>query len=99
LPQTLAQFKGLVMASQGRVSATISSAAPLSAKDLAGLSESLGKRFKKKIELTALADARLLGGLKLQVGDTVYDGSLAARLDKLARLLSGAEAGPEPKKA
>ena len=99
LPQTLAQFKGLVMESQGRVSASLASAAPLSAKELASLSEALGKRFKKKIELTALTDARLLGGLKLKVGDTVYDGSLAARLDKLARLLSGAEAGPEPKKA
>ncbi len=98
LPQTLAQFKALVMESQGRVNASLTSAVPLSAKDLALLGEALGRRFRKRIELTALSDARLLGGLKLQVGDTVYDGSLAARLDQLARALSGAEAGSAPKK-
>jgi F-type H+-transporting ATPase subunit delta len=44
----------------------------------------------KRVEMTVLEDPSLLGGIVVQVGDTLYDGSIKAQLNQI-RILLGEE--------
>jgi F-type H+-transporting ATPase subunit delta len=45
----------------------------------------------KKIELATTVDASILGGIQVRIRDTLYDGSVRGRLERLrARLAAGA---------
>lgn len=60
---------------KGIVTAKVTTAAPLSECELASLRENLSKATGKIINLNVQTDSGLLGGLVVQVGSTVYDGS------------------------
>lgn len=96
LPAIFKQFQLLVMESQGRVAGSVASAKPLGAKELAAISEGMSKKLKRTVELTPVVDPALLGGLKVKVGDTVYDSTLATRLEALAELIKSGEAAKAP---
>lgn len=49
----------------------------------AGLEENLGRRYGKGLEYQFLQNPALLGGMRVQVGSDVYDGSVRARLNAL----------------
>ncbi len=82
-------FNALVDEKAGVVEATAVSAAPLSAAQAAMIQSALGKKIGKSIRLIQEVDPGLLGGLKVQVGSTVYDASLQGQLHQLkTQLLS-----------
>lgn len=82
-------FNGLVDRKMGVVEAQVSSAQALTGPQLESLRTSLSARTGKTIRLSSRLDAKLLGGLKVQVGSTVYDASLQGQLQQLkARLVS-----------
>ncbi len=60
----------------------ITSRFELSSAQLKSLSSRLAEKFKKKIEPYLVVDAHLLGGLKVQIGDVVYDYSMRTQLEK-----------------
>jgi F-type H+-transporting ATPase subunit delta len=61
----------------------------LSKAQKAEMEFTLEKLTGKRVEATFSLAPELLGGAKVRVGDTVYDGSLRARLNELrARLAS-----------
>lgn len=69
----------------GRVLATISTAVPLS-DDLRGkITQQLGNALSSNVRLRELVDPDLIGGMVIRVGDTVFDGSVANRLEKLSQ--------------
>ena len=72
------------------VRAQVRSAAPLDAADLEAIRDRLSAMTGKTVQLVAETDAGLLGGVVVQIGDTVYDGSIRTRLDKMGRRLAGA---------
>jgi len=73
----------------GVVQAAVQTAQPLSGPQSATLAATLGRRTGKTVKLNWRQDAALLGGVKVQVGSTVYDASLQGQLRQLkARLLS-----------
>ncbi len=41
----------------------------------------------KKVELRTQTDKKLLGGLKLRVGNTIFDGSVANQMAKMKKVL------------
>jgi F-type H+-transporting ATPase subunit delta len=51
--------------------------------------KTLGKQIEdqtgQQIDLTANVDPDLIGGLRMQVGNMVYDASIRGRLEKLRR--------------
>lgn len=82
-------FNALVDRRMGMVEAEIASAQPLTDHQLEALRSSLSTRTGRTVRIASRIDARLLGGLKVQVGSTVYDASLQGQLQQLkARLLS-----------
>ena len=82
-------FDELVDERMGVVEASVQTAQPLSAPQTVALQEALGRRTGKTVKLTWRLDPSMLGGVKAQVGSTVYDASIKGQLRLLqARLLS-----------
>ena len=61
---------------------SISSAEPLSEEEMKKLTEIICETF---ISCHNEVDSELIGGVRMKVGDTVYDGTLAHQLDRLSR--------------
>jgi F-type H+-transporting ATPase subunit delta len=76
-------FRRLVMESRGEVEGTAESAHPLAADELRSLTELAGRLSGKKVLLTASHRPELIGGVRLVVGNVLYDGSLRAALQQL----------------
>jgi F-type H+-transporting ATPase subunit delta len=51
------------------------------------LIDALGRRFEREIQLSSRVDRGLLGGAIIRAGDTVIDGSIRGKLDKLSETL------------
>ena len=71
------------------VEATVTLAARLTDKDRDELSEALKRKYGAKgVEIEERVDQRLIGGMKIRIGDEVFDGSLKNSLKQLqAQLL------------
>lgn len=73
---------------EGVVDAHIASAYPLEDQQLEKIVTLLAKRYDKKISPTVDVDANLIGGIKVQVGDKVWDASVRGRLQEMAVALT-----------
>jgi F-type H+-transporting ATPase subunit delta len=91
LPRVASEFRRLDNARQGVTIATATSAAPLSKDEVAALTSRLEQLTGGRVELDVHVDPSLLGGLVVQVGDRLIDGSVRGRLERLRnQLVSGA---------
>lgn len=82
-------FDELVDERLGVVEAKVQTAQPLTEPQSSALAAALGRRTGKTVKLTWHQDPSMLGGVKAQIGSTVYDASLKGQLRLLqARLLS-----------
>jgi len=48
----------------------------------------LEKRFARKLDITVVVDAALIGGIRVEVGDEVLDTSVRASLDRMKTALT-----------
>jgi F-type H+-transporting ATPase subunit delta len=80
VPEIRDLFEELKNEREGVVEAQIVSAFPLEGEPLARLVADLEKRFKRKIQPIVTVDAELIGGICVQVGDEVIDGSVRGKL-------------------
>lgn len=71
----------------GKRRVQISSAVPLSEEQLSTIQQRIQSALNLEPVLTPSIDPELIGGLVIQVGDTVYDGSLKTRLKNLRQRL------------
>ncbi|MFC0682478.1 F0F1 ATP synthase subunit delta [Lysobacter korlensis] len=69
--------------------ATVTSAAPITADQLARLQTTLTTQYGRPVGIHWVLDPELVGGLRIQVGDDVVDGSIASRLHDLRLQLAG----------
>jgi F-type H+-transporting ATPase subunit delta len=88
LPEIAAQFQALVDARTGTSQATIESAFPIDANQLAAVKAAMEKRFARKLEATVVVKPELIGGVRVIVGDEVLDTSIRARLDQMKAALT-----------
>lgn len=88
LPEIAAQFHALVNARSGVSDATVYSAFPIDAAQLPQVVASLEKRFGRKLNVSVVVDASLIGGVRVVVGDEVLDTSVKARLEQMKVALS-----------
>ncbi|MBZ5498202.1 MAG: ATP synthase F1 subunit delta [Acidobacteriia bacterium] len=73
---------------KGIVAARVTSAGPLGAQELSALRDSLMRVTGNQVTLSADTDPGLLAGLIVQIGSTVYDGSIRAQLEEMRRRLT-----------
>ena len=83
-------YRALVMASRGEVEGVAESAHPIGADELAALTALAGRLSGKQVHLTVAQRADLIGGVRLRIGNVLYDGSLRAALDQLEQKLQQA---------
>ncbi len=76
-------FRELLMLDRGEVEGVAESAHPLADAELASLTELASRLSGKKVVLAAAHKPELIGGVRLVVGNVLYDGSLRAALDQL----------------
>ena len=77
------QFEREVRLHQMKHSAEVKSAVPLPVEMQADLRNNLSQRYGPVLETTFRQDPELIGGMRIRVGDDVYDGSIKARLAAL----------------
>lgn len=91
LPNIAREFRRLYNRRAGIVEATATSAAELDSAELAALRSRLEQMTGGRIELETRVDASLLGGIQVRLGDTLIDGSVRGRLERLRnRVAAGA---------
>lgn len=73
----------------GRMRGEVVTAAPLASAQLERLRAALSRRTGREVELSVRVDPALLGGVRAQVGDLVFDGSLRTQLERLRASLTG----------
>ena len=79
----LAQFQRLVKLDLDRRTAKVESAVALSPEQQTAVQGSLSRKYGAGLNISFAQDPALLGGLRIQVGSDVYDGSVRARLENL----------------
>lgn len=79
----LHHFHRLVKLDLARRTARVESAVPLSEALKASVQANLTRKYGVGLDATFAPNAQLLGGLRVQVGSDVYDGSVATRLAAL----------------
>ncbi|HYH35212.1 MAG TPA: F0F1 ATP synthase subunit delta [Nocardioides sp.] len=85
--QGLERLAELAAERRERSVATVRSATALSSEQQDRLTGALARIYRRDITLHLEIDPALVGGLVIQVGDEVIDGSVAGRLDELGRRL------------
>lgn len=88
LPDIFDEFEALRAQEEKRVDVTIVSAFELDDAQQNVLAEALKKRLNREISITTQVDRQLLGGVILRTGDTVIDGSVRGRLQRLREALT-----------
>jgi len=74
-------------AEDNRVVAEVRSAVELDEETVSRLAEALGTATGKEVEVKAVVDPTVIGGLVARVGDTVIDGSVRRRFEDLRQQL------------
>jgi F-type H+-transporting ATPase subunit delta len=87
IPTIIAAFKAIAAAQRGEVTATVTSAHPLSDEQLAALKTKLTAREGRTVMLSATVDPDLLGGLVITIGSQRIDASIRTRLNSLAKAM------------
>ena len=74
---------------QDELIATVHTARPLSDAETSRLTAALGKTYAATVHLHVVEDPSLIGGLRVEIGDDVIDGSVASKLDNARRRIAG----------
>ena len=88
IDEIVAQYDRLEQAARGARPLEIVSARPLPKAELAALVARLAKAYHTKFDVNQSVDPDLIGGVRITLGDLRADGTVAGRLDDIARLLS-----------
>ena len=88
LAPLVAEYLDLERAARGAQTLTLTSARALDRVEYDEIVARLERIYGKKFEVTQVVDPRLIGGLRIMLGDRRIDASISGRLDSLARALA-----------
>lgn len=84
------QFQALLARHRGEISAEVTSAKPLSERQIASLNGALSRAMGSDVTLAADVDEGLIGGLVVKVGSRLVDASIRTKLRNLELAMKGA---------
>jgi F-type H+-transporting ATPase subunit delta len=84
------EFINLANDAKGIAEAKVYSVQPLTAEQAEAISAAFAPQVgKQTLQIENIVDSNLLGGVKLRIGNRIFDGSLRGKLDRLERKLLG----------
>ncbi|MGQ4494015.1 F0F1 ATP synthase subunit delta [Dermabacteraceae bacterium P13095] len=86
--QRVREFAELAASLRGRTMAVVYSAIPLTQAQQQRLADILQKMYGTAVQLNLLIDPEVVGGLRITVGDDLYDATIMRRLDDSRRRLT-----------
>jgi F-type H+-transporting ATPase subunit delta len=90
LTRGLERYSKIAAGWRDRLVATVYTAIPLQAAEVDRLADVLAARYGHQLHVNVVVDPELLGGIRVELGDEVIDGSVAGRLADVRRQVSGA---------
>lgn len=85
----LDEYTKVAASVHGEGVATVRVARPLSEADERRLGDALARQYGRQVHLNVIVDPSVVGGIKVEIGDDVIDGTVASRLDDARRRLAG----------
>jgi F-type H+-transporting ATPase subunit delta len=85
----LADYQKVASEVRGQGVATVRVARPLSDADRQRLADALSRSYEREIHINVVVDPDVLGGIRVEIGDDVIDGTVSSRLDEARRRLAG----------
>lgn len=89
LTQIIRDFEALAARQRGQVTATVTSAVPLSNEQQDAVRASLKQRLRQDVALDLRVDKDILGGLVVRTGSQLIDSSIRTKLNTLAQAMKG----------
>ncbi|MDQ4006661.1 MAG: F0F1 ATP synthase subunit delta [Actinomycetota bacterium] len=89
LTVALQEYQKVAAERRERMVATVRVARPLAEDDKHRLAEALHRQYGRPVHLNVVVDEEVLGGLRVEIGDEVIDGTVASRLEEARRRLAG----------
>jgi F-type H+-transporting ATPase subunit delta len=89
LDRVMEAYLALASASCDDLSALVTAATPLTEQQGARLRSALEAHYGKPVSLQVVQDPTVMGGIRVQVGDEVVDGTVLRRLDEARRHITG----------
>jgi len=81
------EYRAIVMAERGEVEGVAETPRPLDSEEIHALNEIARKLSGKKVALTVAVLPELIGGVRLRVGNILFDGSVKSSLEQLEQQL------------
>lgn len=85
----LADYQKIAAEVHGQNVATVRVARPLPEGEERRLADALSRQYGRPVHLNLLVDPSVLGGIRVEIGDDVIDGTVASRLDEARRAIAG----------
>jgi F-type H+-transporting ATPase subunit delta len=87
--QAFEDYARMATESRGRLVAVVRVAHPLSDGEQQRLGDVLAKQYGSQVHLNVVVDPEALGGVQVEVGDELIDGTISSRLNDARRRLAG----------
>jgi F-type H+-transporting ATPase subunit delta len=85
----LAAYQKVAAEVRGEGVATVRVARPLADAERDRLAAALASSYGRDVHLNVIVDPEVIGGIRVEIGDDVIDGTVASRLDDAGRRLAG----------
>lgn len=85
--RTVEHFLDVAAARREQQTATVTSAVPLTEGDRERLARGLATLYGGKVHVNAVVDPRVMGGIKVEIGDEVIDGTVLRKLEGARRAM------------
>ncbi len=85
----LGEYQKVAASVAGENVATVRVARALSEAEERRLADVLSRQYGRPVHLNTIVDAGVVGGIRVEIGDDVIDGTVSSRLDDARRLLAG----------
>jgi F-type H+-transporting ATPase subunit delta len=88
IAEMAAEFIELVNEAKSMAEATVYTVRALTDEERAAVESTFSAKVgKKTLKITNIIDSSMIGGIKLQIGNRIYDGSVSGKLERLNRQL------------
>ena len=89
LSAILESYLQLIAERRGQLTAVVTSAQEISAQERQRLAEALQRMYDRPIQVQPIVDPSVVGGMRVQIGDEVIDGTIATKLEGARRHFGG----------